>query len=143
MSLIWRLAATSLPNFAIGSLGKLQEELRLALNSSDPQEPDRFPCYIRAFIAPDGNFYSDWMHTPFTHQFFGKCAVSMVICGFVYTFVAKAPQVTTELLSASANLSGALRIPVSPISEWPELESFYNITVLAAKRHAEQRGRDS
>lgn len=135
MSLIWRLAATSHPNFSIGSLGRLQEDLRLALMTAAPKEPDRFPFFIQAFVAPDGNFYTDWMSPPLRHDFFGKCAISMVICGFVYTFLAQTPVTPPELLLARPTLSGILKIPVRPISAWPEFEAFYIESLAAVKRH--------
>jgi hypothetical protein len=139
MSLIWRLAVTSQRNLAIGSLGKTQETLRQAIEAENPLEPEMFPFYIRAFLAPDGNFYSDWMSSPFWHDFYGKRAVSMAIGGLTYTFVARTPDVPEEIRLAMPQMQGGLRIPVAPISTWPEYDDFYRKQVLATKIHAAKR----
>lgn len=139
MSLIWRLAVTSHPNFNIGSLGLVQEELRVALHAGDPLSSSKFPFFIRAFIAPDGNFYDDWMSPPLLDTFHGKRAISMVIRGLLYTFIARTPVVHGELECAYPRPDCDLIIPVRPIATFPELEKYYIEAVTATKRHAAGR----
>ena len=139
MSLIWRLAVTSHPNFAIGSLGDCQEELRQAIHEGNPLSPEKFPFFVRAFLAPDGNFYTDWMSPPMRDEFYGRSAISMVIGGLLYTFVARKPDVPELLLSATPQTGGPLRIPVEKIESCPRFEPVYREAVEGAKRNAEKR----
>lgn len=136
MSLIWRLAVSSHPNFNIGSLGLVQEKLRAALYAGDPLSSSKFPFFIRAFIAPDRNFYDDWMSPPLRDTFNGKCAISMVIGGLFYTFVSNARGVPEELEHACPRPDCDLIIPVRPIATFPEFKEYYIAAVTACKKHA-------
>ena len=102
--------------------------------------PDEFPFFIQAFLAPDGNFYDDWMYSPMRYDFHGSSAISMVIGGMLYTFTVGMPaDLPTELAAARPTLTGQLSIPVLPIHNFPEFEQVYIKQVQASKRHAQLR----
>jgi hypothetical protein len=136
MSLIWRLAVTNKPSFAIGCLGMHQEKLRQAIFSDNPLTFSEFPFYIEAYLSPDGNFYTDWMHGPMHRNFFGKQGISIVIGGLLFTFVASSPKVPQHLERALPVPEEQLMIPVLPISTFPEFETAYRDIVENVKRHS-------
>jgi len=136
MSLIWRMAVTKEPSFAIGSLGKQQEVLRQAIFNEDPLASSKFPFYLEAYLAPDGNFYTDWMSPPLHRDFFGKKGISIVIGGLLYTFIASSPNVPQHLDAALPVPNQPLAVPVLPISTFPEFEAMYREAVANVKRHA-------
>jgi hypothetical protein len=87
LSLLWRLAVTSLTEFQGASLGEVhKEKLRVMLLADNPGKPLEYPCFVRNLTHKSLNM-AQLIVAPMPGKLHEHRVWEFIIAGFCFTFI--------------------------------------------------------
>jgi hypothetical protein len=124
LSLLWRMAVSSLDFFALADIGaKHQETLRVALLNEDPLEPSQYPCLICG-ICIDGIFHRDWISPPMHMRSGDHHCHCIVINGILFSFYVTSHPLPAVFSEMCINKKHEMRMFIGELREIPFLTEF-------------------
>jgi hypothetical protein len=123
MSLLWRLAVTSIPQYKGAVLGPHLERLRSLVLTDDPADYLTFPAVVTG-LTFDRRYIPDLIVPAFRTRIEGRWVWAFVITGLLFWFFVSNRQPPTNLWRGFLQPSGNFPLHVTDIREVPFLEQW-------------------
>lgn len=139
MSLLWRMAITSVDTLKGIELGAHEERLRQLLLDENPDGPMTYPCLITA-VMHEGAHVPDMIVRPGLGKIKGHRVWSFVAAGFLFSFVVSRHGAPQETDRAVLSLEGTMSIMVRELKNIPGLHDYLCEIGEAHRERMAQRG---
>lgn len=123
MSLLWRMAVTSVDALKGIELGAHEENLRQLLLNENPGDPMTYPCLITA-VMHEGVHVPDMIVRPGLGEIEGHRVWSFVAAGFLFSFVASRNGSPEGMDRAVLRPDGTMSIVVRELRSIPGLHDY-------------------